>query len=275
MAPTLDRGRFLHVSALAGGALLLATTLDDVTAVFGALLEAASWKGLDNIFIPMGLYVMLQELATSGTVFLAMAAIFFFAALVLATYLKHFSARHTHFIIVGGVLLCLIASIGGIEGALTPALAMGSYMVAQTYMDEARERHDPLNLMLTIFAISLAIYLISYLSGLNTIFAYNLMFVALSVGILARYGAPLWVLALGLVINLAALSWRVVWMEGNNIPNLSFMCLGLLACLITLSFGLVFRKRPDGHPWIVMGGLSFMLAVMSLGLSIPLGVIPS
>ena len=45
-----------------GEAVLLAF----ITAVFGALLEAASWRGLDNLFIPLGLYFLLANLLYLG-----------------------------------------------------------------------------------------------------------------------------------------------------------------------------------------------------------------
>ncbi len=38
-----------------------------ITALFGALFEAASWRGLDNLFIPLGLYFVLANLLARGT----------------------------------------------------------------------------------------------------------------------------------------------------------------------------------------------------------------
>ena len=53
-----------------GEAILLAF----ITAAFGALLEAASWRGLDNLFIPLGLYFLLANLLHLGVSGLALIA---------------------------------------------------------------------------------------------------------------------------------------------------------------------------------------------------------
>ena len=39
-----------------------AVLLAFIVAAFGALLEAASWRGLDNLFIPLGLYFLISNL---------------------------------------------------------------------------------------------------------------------------------------------------------------------------------------------------------------------
>ncbi len=105
-----------------GEAVLLAF----ITAAFGALLEAASWRGLDNLFIPLGLYFLLSNLLYLGVVGLAVIAGLFFEALLVLLYVtRHRAGEERHFLAVGSTLFFCIAIFAEPPSVITPAVAVG------------------------------------------------------------------------------------------------------------------------------------------------------
>jgi len=128
---------FLTAWLLAMMALLLLTSLprDEVIvasliiAAFGTFLEGISWKGLDNHFIPFGLFLLTQRLLESSLAELVTTTAVFVAALALAAWLSTRAAQHTHAImtVVTAVFFCWIA--GGWATVLAPALVFAGYLV--------------------------------------------------------------------------------------------------------------------------------------------------
>lgn len=235
-----------------------------ITACFGALLEAASWRGLDNLFIPLGLYFLLANLMHFGVVGLSVIAGAFFVTLLGLLAVTRSSGADRHVLAIGATLFFCIAIFSGLGSLITPAVAVIAYFVCTRLLKAERPQFDALNLLLVVLAIALVFFLVSNVWSTDTIFSFNLAFAALAAGIVARFGANGLIVAAMIVLALAAMSVRVVWIEGTRPETWLFMGLGLAGVLVVTLLGLYLRRRRMERPWMALGGLSMLAGIAAL-----------
>jgi phytol kinase len=252
---------FLLFTDIGRGEVIL---LAFITAVFGALLEAASWRGLDNLFIPLGLYFLLSNLLHLGVLGLAGNAAIFFVALLALLYMTGKSGADRHFVAIGFTLFFCIDIFSGFLSLITPALAVGAYLACVRLLEVKRPAHDDLNLLLVVFGIALACFLVSNLAQMDAIYMFNLAFAALMAGIVARFSGNLLLVIGAMVGAWLAMSVRVLWVEGQSDAAWLFAGLGAGAILVVAAAGWMMRRRDAGRPWIILGGLSLALGVATL-----------
>lgn len=238
-----------------------------VTAAFGALLEASSWRGLDNLFIPLGLYFLLANLSYLGAWWLVLVASAFLVSV--ATLMELTRRRHEspHMVAMFTSLFFLIGTFSGVDSLLTPIFAVAVYAFCRR-TDPAREvLHDPLNLVVVIVGVALAFFLVSHLLEVNTIFAFNVAFASLAAGIAARYGQRVAVALLATALAMAAMSVRTVVVEGASAQALSFFTVGASAIALAALLGWSQRDRELRFPWVVLGSVSATLGLLTLPFS--------
>jgi dolichol kinase len=235
-----------------------------IAAVFGALLEAASWRGLDNLFIPLGLYFLLANLLFLGTPGLAGIAGLFFATLMGLLYLMRDEGERRHFMAVSATLFFCIAIFSGIESVLLPVIAVVAYLVCVHAQRIERPKYDDLNLLLVVLAIALVCYVVSNLAHLDTIFAFNLAFAALTAGIVAWSGAGIVWTVLAAALAWGAMLVRTVWIEGVSHETWTFAILASGGIAALAAAGFVLRKRVTQHPWMALGSLSMIAGFAAL-----------
>jgi phytol kinase len=243
-----------------GEAIVLAL----ITALFGALLEAASWRGLDNLFIPLGLYFILsnlmmvdmgQLLATTGVFAVALAGVFTLGPRL------HVSR---HWLATAATLLFCIAIFSGVAAIATPAVALVAYAVCARVTRSQRPAQDPLNLVLTCLGIALTFYVFSDVARLDTIFGFNLAFACLAVAIAASFRPPLWALTGVVLVAYAALSLRTLIVPGPDPATLRFQGIAIVALIaVALVSGLA-RAVITRRPWVTTGGLSTLAGFLAL-----------
>jgi hypothetical protein len=239
-----------------GEAVLLAF----ITAAFGALLEAASWRGLDNLFIPLGLYFLLSNLLYLGVVGLAVIAGLFFVALLLLLYVtRRRAGEERHFLAVGSTLFFCIAIFAEPPSVITPAVAVGTYFIADAVRLGQRPQFDALNLLLVVLAVALFYFMVSNGAHKDTIFGFNLSFAALAAGISARFAQKLWRLIAVILVAWAAMSIRTYWAVRQSETGLIFTLIGLVGIVAVAIAGWLLRKRDDERPWMMLGGLSMTI----------------
>lgn len=239
-----------------GEAVLLAF----ITAAFGALLEAASWRGLDNLFIPLGLYFLLSNLLYLGVVGLAVIAGLFFVALLLLLYVtRRRAGEERHFLAVGSTLFFCIAIFAEPPSVITPAVAVGTYFIADAVRLGQRPQFDALNLLLVVLAVALFYFVVSNVAHKDTIFGFNLSFAALAAGISARFAQKLWRLIAVILVAWAAMSIRTYWAVRQSETGLIFTLIGLVGIIAVAIAGWLLRKRDDERPWMMLGGLSMAI----------------
>ena len=243
-----------------GEAVLLAF----ITAVFGALLEAASWRGLDNLFIPLGLYFLLANLLPFGVLDLALVAGAFFIVLIALLRLTAGSGANRHVIAAGATLFFCIWTFSGPYSLITPGAAVAAYFLCVLVLKIERPEHDALNLLLVVLAVALAFFLASHLFRMDTIYGFNAAFAALTAGIAARFSAN-WIAVSGVaLLALLAMSVRTLWMAGVREETLMFSLIGAGGIVLAVIFGASQRERQVQRPWMALGGLSALIGLVSL-----------
>ncbi len=239
-----------------------------IAALFGALFEAASWRGLDNLFIPMGLYFILANLLPRGTAELLIASAAFAVGSILLVGLGVKLGLTRHVVASGMSLLFCIAVFAGPVAVLTPCAAFAAYFVIWREGGRREVPHDALNMIITVLSVALAVFVLSALLKVDTIFAFNLAFACLATGILVWFSRlkPVW-LASGIawicVVALVRTLVVPVWEPGT------FIFAGIAVLLVLASAGLfrLARYRWPDRPWVKLGTISFVIGLAGLPLS--------
>lgn len=240
-----------------------------ITAVFGALLEAASWRGLDNLFIPLGLFFLLSSrVSYYGPWGLLGVSLAFLLALALLLYFTHRRHESRHLVATHAALFYLIALFSGIQSLLMPMVAVGAYALCARLLIPRPPRQSSLDLIVAVVAIALIYYVYSHITRVNMIFAFNAAFACLTAGIVARHGAPPRIVALAIGIAMAALAVRVVLLEYASPAALVFYGAAGIAVVLTAILGYRLRQSQfNARPWSLLGGASAVAGFVLLPLS--------
>ena len=170
----------LLLSDVARGNVIL---LSVIIAAFGAMVEADSWHGLDNLFVPVGIYLFLaRHIETQPTDLLLLAATFaivLVAVLGLAPRLglsRHAARGYTVFVF-------LICAVTPPYNAILPIVSIGAHLVA------ARVRpglgaHPNLDFLATIAVVALFWLSIGEVTRVNALHAYNLTFAGITLALI-------------------------------------------------------------------------------------------
>ena len=246
-----------------------AVLLAFITAVFGALLEGASWRGLDNLFIPLGLYFLLSNLLYLGVPGLATIAGFFFLALLALLYVsRERPGEERHFLAAGATLFFCIAIFAEPTSIITPGVAVATYFIADAVRQKQRPPFDALNLLIVTLAVAMLFFVVSHVARMDTIFGFNLSFGALAAGISGRFAKKSWRILLVIAVAWAAMSIRTYWAEDQSQQGLIFTLVGLGGIALLGIAGRLIRGRDFDRPWMILGGLSMVIGFAALPLSV-------
>lgn len=239
-----------------------------ITALFGALFEAASWRGLDNLFIPLGLYFILANLLPRGTEELLIATAAFAVGSVLLMGLGVKLGLTRHVVASGMSLLFCIAVFAGPLAVLTPCAAFAAYFVIWREGGRRDVPHDALNMIATVLTVALTVFVLSALLKVDTIFAFNLAFACLATGILVWFSRlkPVWMASgIGWICVVALVRTLVVpvWEPGTFI----FAAIAVLLVLVSAALFRLARDRWSSRPWIKLGTISFIIGLAGLPLA--------
>lgn len=211
---------FLVTFILAMVTLLLMTdiaranviVLSLVVAAFGALLEADSWRGLDNLFVPVGLHLFLQnnlETSPAGLV----AGAFGFVALIAGLLTAAGRLGMTRHAARGyGVLAFLILSVTALHNALLPLCAFAAFLMLRR-RQPCRSSYPDLDFLAAAAGTAVLWLFLGEWSGHNAINLYNLSFagVATALAALLLHDRP--AAAAALTAGLGALTWALQFLN--------------------------------------------------------------
>lgn len=191
-----------------------------MVAAFGAQLEADSWRGFDNLFVPVGLHLFLQNNLSTAPLGLLTGAMLFLLAVGL---LQSFAGRlglTPHAARGYGVLAFLILSITALHNAIMPLAAFVSFLVLHR-MKPCDSRYPELDFLAATASIAVAWLFLGEWSGNNAINLYNLTFAALAaifatLALHPRNAIACWVLA-------AVLGVTVYALQSLNAPEARWM----------------------------------------------------
>lgn len=143
-----------------------------IVALFGALIEAVSWKGLDNLFVPIGLFLLLQKLAFLPPVELAGISVAFLGILALSAWLAkkmQFDVHAVNTIITASFFFWIVGEWVSLPA---PLAVFATYL----YLQRKDNLNDDLPVVLSIISTALFWYVISMVFEYNTYYVYNLSF---------------------------------------------------------------------------------------------------
>jgi dolichol kinase len=209
---------------------------------FGALVEADSWGGLDNLFVPLGVHFLLAEhLQSSPSVIGAQAAILAVSMAAVLLLAPRFNVSR-HAARSATVFIFLVCSVTYPENALLPIVALMAHFAARAFNPDRSEFPD-LDFVAMAAGVSIFwLWIGEYFdrTGIN-LFVLTFAGVALGMTILAlprRYAAGSLVVALALGI---AVEWiaernglRAAWFGDFRLWIAASLALAAAAPLLRL-----------------------------------------
>ena len=183
--------------------------LSFLIAAFCALVEADSWRGLDNVFVPIGAHLLLERhMDTAPMLLLLLAICFLLTTFAALRYGSRFGLNNqtTRAYVV---LLFLILSVTAPVNAILPVCAILSHLFLRTRNPGSSSRPD-LDFLATSTAVGLIWLLAGESIGLSAINLFNMTFAGVIVccatlaskdeNISRRWQwilGPIWVLVVG------------------------------------------------------------------------------
>jgi len=188
-------------------------------AAFCALVEADSWQGLDNLFVPVGAHLLLvQHIGSDSITLIAEGALFlvFLATMRMFAESLGVTARAARGY---AILLFLVISSVSLHNAILPMVAIAAQLLARTIRPGQSPRPD-LNLLAVSAICGLGWLVIGELAGKSVVALFGLSFAAAGMGFLALASTGLWRLLL--VPAAAAIAALTVWVAATNLPYSRF-----------------------------------------------------
>jgi dolichol kinase len=209
--------------------------LSVVIAAFGAMVEADSWNGLDNLFVPVGIHLFLASHLETPPLALLSLAIAFVA--VLGTIVAFAPRLGLSANAARGytVLAFLICAVTAPYNAILPMVAVLAHLAAGG-VRPCRSPYPNLDFLATVAAVALLWLFVGELAHVNALNAYNLTFAAAALALLvlaARNRVSLTIAAAaGLsALVLAIAGWNLVRTNGQTLAW-PWVAAGFLPCLL-------------------------------------------
>jgi dolichol kinase len=206
-----------------------------VIATFGAMVEAVSWRGLDNLFVPLVIHFFLFGYMDSDLAMLALLAAMVCAASSAAPFLARRLRLEPHVARAYVVALFVLLGVGELDGAIFPVAAMACYLAGRGVLRDPSPRPD-LDFLGTLCGTALVWYFTGETAGRTAIHFYNAAMASFALG----YAV--------LALAAAGRSWAV-----------PFATLAFFAALLALAeSGLVYTAAPP-HGLALIGAASLAL----------------
>ncbi|PWK62115.1 hypothetical protein [Roseicyclus mahoneyensis] len=157
-------------------------TLALMVAAFGALVEAQSWRGFDNLFLPLGLLVFLAIHAKSSLFDLLTLAALFFVTLVGFRALGPRFGLTRHSARVHVVAMFLILAVTEAQNALLPATVLIAHTWA-SLRNRGADDYGDLDIVAALGLFSFGWLALGIATGWNAVAFYGLTAMGLSMGL--------------------------------------------------------------------------------------------
>lgn len=207
-------------------------------ATFAATVEAVSWRGLDNLFVPIATHLFLSGWLYAPPLSLLWLGLAFLAAVLLVVVVSSRLGLGDHF--SRALVIAAFAFLGtaGIYGTVLPALVLAAHLVARR-VRPSPSNHADLDVVATVSAAGLIWFFIGGMVGPSAINLYN----AAMAGMLLGY---VW-------IAFPALACRVLAPVGT---------LGVLFVLV--ENGPDYARWVSSYPAIASATLALMVPCLAL-----------
>lgn len=184
-------------------------------AAFCALVEVDSWHGLDNLFVPIGAFLLLARHIGSDPADLIASAAIFIAFLGAVLWIAPMLSLPRQAARAYAILLFLILSIVSLHNVLLPSLAIAAHLAARTLRPCQSKRPD-FDLLFVAAMVSLFWMFLGDALYRSVISLFNLSFAGAALGffvlVLKGYWRVLAAPAAGLAIAAS------LWAASANLP---------------------------------------------------------
>jgi phytol kinase len=153
--------------------------LSVMVAAFGALVEADSWHGLDNLFVPVGLYLLLARYLETPPLNLLLVAGAFALVLAASITLAPRLGLSIHAARGYTILFFLILAVTAPHNAILPWLAVMAHLAAAR-VRPCRSLHANLDFLAVTSLVALLWLLLGEFAGVNAVNNYNITFAAVA-----------------------------------------------------------------------------------------------
>ncbi|MRU16342.1 hypothetical protein FDP25_12940 [Roseovarius sp. A21] len=185
---------------------------------FASLVEAQSWRGFDNLFLPLGLLVFLSVHVDSNLVELVVFAVLFLIAIVGFRLVGTRAGLSAHACRVYVVAMFLVLAVTAPQNALLPALVLLSHAWAKVQAP-GQDDHGDLDVVAALAIISFGWLALGDATGWSAIGFYGLTAMGMTMGlsVIALCGHLPWIILISLgllglreaviVVNSDASNW--------------------------------------------------------------------
>lgn len=221
-------------------------------AIIVMLLEAIAWRGLDNIFIPLGVFILLR-------LYLAMPLVElwnrFQVAVVLLISITAYARKTTlqgSALLASALVLYVSWALGGWQWLLPPAIFLLTYTLFFPGKITAADRTHNVYAVLSIASVGFVwLFLFRIWQQPKLLFPYTLAF-AVQLALVAwnllypRYSSVRWAMVACVVFSWALMFVAYVLIEGLSRFSLVQAALALAICAAAFAVFYLFEPRRDG-----------------------------
>lgn len=212
--------------------------LSVMVAAFGTFVEAVSWRGFDNLFLPMGLLIFLSTHANDPLYDLLLLAAVFAASIVAFKFIAPKIGLNNHAARVYVVAVFLLIAVTELQNAVFPICVLAAHIWSRTTAPSTSKFPD-LDVVASLALISFGFWTMGDATGQNAISFYGMTTMAMTVGLCAIALTP----------------------RGNMARTIMLIGIVLAACFIR---GIVTGLNPDPANW---NGPMWPAVMASLGIA--------
>ena len=264
LAWLISTGMLLHFSDVPRENVLL---LGLVIAGFGTLIEAECWRGLDNLFVPLGLYFFLMRYLDASVLDVAYAAGVLCFITIGASLLVARMGADAHAARVAVIAIFCIWMTADAVNVATPLAALAAFVQLERHRPSA-DRHPYLRAVLAMIGVALLWFTIGETLGFNAIFLFHASFGLVAAGAVGLCAdGPRKLLLVQLAWGIATI--RLWTADPFEADHMIYGCV-LLAAMLALAFaaphlrGLLERRRALRLASVGVGGGALFLPLLPL-----------
>lgn len=165
---------------------------------FGATVEAVSWRGLDNLFVPVCIHFFLKGWLLATPIELVAMAALFLVTVVAVSLVSRRIGLSVHASRAFVIAIFLFLGVGGPYGAIAPAAAIAAHLLARRR--RCASGHRDLDFIATLCAVGLIWFFIGESIGASALNLFSLGVAGMALGLLLVAVGPKPVAMLGAAV---------------------------------------------------------------------------
>ena len=192
-----------------------------MVAGFGTLVEAASWRGFDNLFLPMGLLVFLAIHADKDLVPLIMLAALFVATLLVFRLMASQIGLTVHASRVYVTTIFLLCAVTAFQNAAIPILVLAAHAWCGK-TNPCKGRFPDLDVVAGLVLVSIGWLILGNATGWNAVSFYGVTAMGMTMGLSSLAITPISnanriIGLLGVAVSLCAIRIWVVYANPDHV----------------------------------------------------------